>query len=46
MEASEYIVSPSEAIEYCFDPAWHVHLDVIVLLQASEGQYPTSHRYY
>jgi hypothetical protein len=42
LEAAENIVGPSEPIKYGFDPAGHVHLDVIVLLQAGKGENPTS----
>ena len=42
LEAAEDIVGPSEPIKYGFDPAGHVHLDVIVLLQARKGENSTS----
>jgi hypothetical protein len=32
LETAEDIVGPSEPIQYGFDPARHIHLDVIVLL--------------
>jgi len=42
LEAAEDIVGPSEPIQYGFDPARHVHLDVVVLLQACKGEDTTS----
>ena len=42
LEAAEHIVGPGEPIQYGFDPARHVHLDVIVLLQACKGEDSTS----
>lgn len=50
LEAAEDVVGPSEAIQHGFDPTRHVHLDVIVLLQACKGEDTTSdqlcHNYY
>ena len=42
LEAAEDIVGPSEAIQHGFNPARHIHLDVIVLLQARKGKDTTS----
>jgi hypothetical protein len=42
LEAAEDIVGPGEPIQYGFDPARHVHLDVIILLQACKGEDSTS----
>ena len=42
LEAAEDIVGPSESIQHGFDPARHVHLDVIVLLKARKREDTTS----
>ena len=38
MEAAKDIIGPSEPIQHGFDPSRHVHLDVIVLLEARKGK--------
>ena len=38
LEAPEDVVRPGQPVEDDFDPPWHVHLDVVVLLQTGKGQ--------